>query len=87
VKFLRHLTAVVLAVAVIVGLGMLWAYASSGAGLRQAPSHQALLRPEQIKTVPALNQGTTTQAVAGFYDTLATHALPSPGLIAEAVSP
>jgi hypothetical protein len=30
VKFLRHFTAVVLAVAVIVGLGMLWARASSG---------------------------------------------------------
>ena len=47
-KFLRHLTAVVLAVAVIVGLGMLWAHASGGAGHRQAPSHEALLRPEQI---------------------------------------
>ena len=40
-KFLRHLTAVVLAVAVIVGLGMLWAHASgdgtsigSGFGVR-----------------------------------------------------
>jgi hypothetical protein len=30
VKFLRHLTAVVVAVAVIVGLGMLWAHASGG---------------------------------------------------------
>jgi hypothetical protein len=30
VKFLRHLTAVVLVVAVIVGLGMLWAHASGG---------------------------------------------------------
>jgi len=49
VKFLRHLTAVVLAVAVIVGLGMLWAHASGGPGPRQAPSHEALLRPEQIK--------------------------------------
>jgi hypothetical protein len=50
VKFLRHLTAVVLAVAVIVGLGMLWAHASGGPGPGQAPSHEALLRPEQIKT-------------------------------------
>jgi hypothetical protein len=50
VKFLRHLTAVVLAVAVIVGLGMLWAHASGGPGPRQAPSHEALLQPEQIKT-------------------------------------
>jgi hypothetical protein len=54
VKFLRHLTAVVLAVAVIVGLGMLWAHASgggtgTGSGLRRAPSHEALLRLEQIK--------------------------------------
>ena len=31
-KFLRHLAAVVLAVAVIVGLGMLWAHASGGTG-------------------------------------------------------
>src|SRR5512146_2826837 len=30
VRFLRHLTAVVLVVAVIVGLGMLWAHASGG---------------------------------------------------------
>jgi hypothetical protein len=30
VKFLRHLSAVVLAVAVIVGLGMLWAHTSGG---------------------------------------------------------
>jgi hypothetical protein len=49
VKFLRHLTVVVLAVAVIVGLGMLWAHASGGADPRQAPPHGALLRPEQIK--------------------------------------
>ena len=52
-KFLRHLTAVVLAVAVIVGLGMLWAHASGGTGIgsgpRQAPSRQALLRLEQFK--------------------------------------
>ena len=52
-KFFRHLAAVVLAVAVIVGLGMLWAHAcggtGSGSGLGQAPSHEALLRLEQGK--------------------------------------
>jgi hypothetical protein len=51
VKFLRHLTAVVLAVAVIVGLGMLWAHASGtgiGGGPRRDPSHEAQLRLEQI---------------------------------------
>jgi hypothetical protein len=49
----KFLAAVVLAVAVIVGLGMLWAHAS-GAGIgsspRRAPSGEALLRLEQIKT-------------------------------------
>ena len=49
-RFLRHLAAVVLAVAVIVGLGMLWAHASGGTGPRQAPSPEALLRLEQIKS-------------------------------------
>jgi hypothetical protein len=54
VKFLRHLTAVVLAVAAIVGLAMLWAHASGGgagigSGLGRAPSHEALPRLEQIK--------------------------------------
>ena len=53
-KFLRHLCAVVLAVAVIVALGMLWAHASgggtgTGSSLRRAPSREALLRLEQIK--------------------------------------
>lgn len=53
-KFLRHLTAVVLAVAVIVGLGMLWAHAAGagagiGSGLRRAPSREALLRLKQIR--------------------------------------
>jgi hypothetical protein len=52
VKFLRHLTAVVLVVAVIVGLGMLWAHAAGtgigGGGARQVPSREALLRREQI---------------------------------------
>ncbi len=53
-KFLRHLTAVVLAVAVIVGLGMLWAHAcgggtGSGRALRRVPSREALLRLEQLK--------------------------------------
>ena len=54
VKFLRHLIAAVLAVAVIVGLGILWAHASGGGtglggGPRPAPSREALLRLEQIK--------------------------------------
>jgi hypothetical protein len=54
VKFLRHFAAVVLAVAVIVGLGMLWAHASGGgtgigSSLGRAPSHQALPRLQQIK--------------------------------------
>jgi hypothetical protein len=53
VKFFRHLSSVVLAVAVIVGLGMLWAHAcggtGSGSGLRRAPSREALLRLEQVK--------------------------------------
>ena len=53
VKFLRHLAAAVLVVAVIVGLGMLWAHASGGTGVgsgpRRAPSPEALLRLEQIK--------------------------------------
>ncbi len=49
VKFLRHLAAVVVTVAVIVGLGMLWAHASGGTGPRQAPSPEALVRLEQIK--------------------------------------
>jgi hypothetical protein len=54
VKFFRHLTAVVLAVAVIVGLGLLWAHAcgsgtGSGGDLRRAPSREALLRLEQVR--------------------------------------
>ena len=53
-KFLRHLSAAVLAVAVIVGLGMLWAHASGGGtgisgGPGRAPSRAALQRLEQIK--------------------------------------
>ena len=48
-KSLRHLAAVVLVVAVIVGLGVLWAHTSGGAGPRPAPSPEALLRLEQIK--------------------------------------
>ena len=48
-KFLRHLAAVLLVVAVIVGLGMLWAHASGGAGPRQAPSPEMLLRLQHIK--------------------------------------
>jgi hypothetical protein len=43
-----------LVVAVIIGLGMLWAHAcgggtGSGSGLRRAPSREALLRLEQVK--------------------------------------
>jgi succinate dehydrogenase hydrophobic anchor subunit len=54
VKFLRRLIAVVLVVAVVVGLGMLWAHVSgggtgSGVALRRAPSREALLRLEQIR--------------------------------------
>lgn len=52
-KFLRHLVAVVLVVAVIVGLGMLWARAFGGtgigSGLRGAPSREAFLRLKQTK--------------------------------------
>ena len=53
-KFLRHLTAVVLTVAVIVGLGMLWAHASGGGtgtgnSLRRAPSREAVLPLEQAQ--------------------------------------
>jgi hypothetical protein len=55
VKFLRHFTMVVLVVAVIVGLGMLWAHASgggtgTGGGPSRGPSREALLRLEQIKS-------------------------------------
>ena len=52
-KFLRHLIAIMLVVAVIVGLGMLWAHASGGTGtgssLRRAPSREAVLRLEQAQ--------------------------------------
>lgn len=53
-RFLRHLAAVLLVVAVIVGLGMLWAHASgggaaAGGGLRGAPSRAALARLEQVR--------------------------------------
>ena len=52
-RFVRHLTAVVLVVAVIVGLGMLWAHASGGSGvgseLRRAPSSEVTLRLKEIK--------------------------------------
>ena len=50
-KFLRQFTAVVLTVAVIVGLGMLWAHApgssggiGSSSGLRQAPIRAGVIR-------------------------------------------
>jgi hypothetical protein len=54
VKFLRHLAAVVLTVAVVVGLGLLWAHASGGGtgiggALRQAPPPEVLRRAGQIK--------------------------------------
>jgi hypothetical protein len=54
VKFLRHLAAVVLVVAVIAGLGMLWAHTSgggtgAGVSLRRAPSREAVLRLDRIK--------------------------------------
>ena len=53
-KFLRHLAAVMLVVALIVGLGMLWAHASgggtgSGSSLGRAPSREAVLRTEQAQ--------------------------------------
>jgi len=53
-RFVRHLTAVVLVVAVIVGLGMLWAHASGGGSgvgseLRRAPSSEVTLRLKEIK--------------------------------------
>jgi hypothetical protein len=53
VKFLRHLTAVVLVVAAIVGLGMLWAHTSGGGTgighLEHAPPREVVLRMQQIK--------------------------------------
>ena len=53
-KFLRHFTAVLLVVAVIVGLGMLWAHASGGGpaiggGVRRAPSPEVLRRLDQAR--------------------------------------
>ena len=53
-KFLRHLVAVVLTVAVIVGLGLLWAHLSgggTGAGghVGRAASRAALIRREHVK--------------------------------------
>jgi hypothetical protein len=54
VRFFRHLAAVVLTVAVIVGLGMLWAHASgggtgAGTALRRAPSREVMLRLAEVK--------------------------------------
>ena len=43
-KFLRHLTAVVLTVAVIVGLGLLWAHASGDGTYRRKGPPPVLLR-------------------------------------------
>ena len=48
-KFLRQLAAVMLAVAIIVGLGLLWARASGGGAPRRAPTHEVLMRVGQIK--------------------------------------
>ena len=52
-KFLRHLAAVVLVVAVIVGLGMAWAHTSGGGTgsgeLRRPVSREAVLRVNAIK--------------------------------------
>ena len=51
-RFLRHLTAVVLVVAVIVGLGMLWAHTSGGTGIghhEHAPPREVVLRMQQLK--------------------------------------
>lgn len=52
-KFLRRLAGVVLVVAVIVGLGMLWAHASgggTGAGhLGKTPPRAVILRMQQLK--------------------------------------
>jgi hypothetical protein len=54
VKFLRQFAAVVLVVAVIVGLGMLWAHASGGGtghgdSLRRSLPPQAVQRMNEIK--------------------------------------
>jgi hypothetical protein len=54
VKFLRHLTAVAAVVAIIVGLGLLWAHVSGGgtgvgSGFRPVPPRKALLRLAQVR--------------------------------------
>jgi hypothetical protein len=54
VKFLRHFTSVVLVLAVIVGLGMLWAHASGsgriiGSGIGPTRSREVLLRLREFK--------------------------------------
>jgi hypothetical protein len=57
VKFLRHLAAVVLVVAAIVGLGMLWAHATGsgvsggtgGGNVSRPPSREALVRLNEMK--------------------------------------
>lgn len=51
-KFLRQLAAVVLVVAVIIGLGLLWAHASGGGpggGFRQGPPAGAIQPVRHIK--------------------------------------
>ena len=64
-KFLRHLSAVVLAVAVIVGLGMLWAHAAGGGQVR---TREELLRWRQIKagdSIGGLIEACVIQAMVG----------------------
>lgn len=48
-RFLRHLAAVALVVAVIVGLGLLWAHASGGGGGFRQPPPAALPRLGPVK--------------------------------------
>ena len=53
-KVLKHLAAVLVVVAVIVGLGLVWAHASGsstaiGSGLRRAPSPEVLRRLGQAR--------------------------------------
>lgn len=52
-KFVRQLFAVVLTVAVVVGLGLLWAHVSGGGtgggtALRPAPPHAAVVRLKSV---------------------------------------
>ena len=71
-KFLRHLGAVMLVVAVIVGLGLLWAHVSSGGtapggDIMRAPPPQALPRLDHVKGgVTAILPGTAYGPPTGF---------------------